>query len=553
MNRERSVTVQRPSGRARVVALLTGLSLAIAPVARAEEPYTVPIGSKARRGQALPVGDKIELSLKQAIVFALENTLDLDVSSYAYEKSAFGIGSAQGAFDPFVELDANYVDTQTPVTSVIQASETKKLTGNAFFGGLLPWGTTYQAGWTNVYLDSPIPNVTTVNPTYTSNLSLSATQPLLRNFGKTVNERFVVQARYARDQNAWQFAITVRDTVQKVENAYWDLVFALANLKAKTEALDRAKDVNHITKVKIDVGALAPIDIVQTEVTIAQREQEIILAEGLIGDAQDALRRVLNVSKVEDWNRPIFPTDLPDQSPFTVDSDEGMRRAFQNRPEVKQAVMDIESKKLTYVYNQNQLKPRLDLSGSYGLGGVGANATVLNPDGSMTDLVYSDALKSVGKADFPTWTAGLVFNIPIFNRTAKGNAAIAATDLELSRTNLSILKLNLAVEVRAAARSVDTAYRAVLAFRKGRELAERNLDAEQKKYENGLSTSFQVAQLQNDLTTARTQELLAIASYAKSITAWYRSTGDLLKVKNIVLQNLPVTLDPTPAQEGAVR
>ena len=115
----------------------------------------------------------------------------------------------------------------------------------------------------------------------------------------------------------------MRDTVQKVENAYWDLAYAIANLKAKQEALERAKDVNHITKVKIDVGALAPIDIVQTEVTIAQREQDIILAEGLIGDAQDALRRVLNVTQTI---RSFPPT--VDRSPFTVSSDEGVRQAF---------------------------------------------------------------------------------------------------------------------------------------------------------------------------------------------------------------------------------
>lgn len=554
MNRERSLAVKRPSGQVRAaLSLVLGLSLAAGPVAQAAEPFPVPLGSKARRGQVFPSGDKIELSLQQAVVFALENTLDLDVASYTYEKSAFGIGSAQGVFDPFVELDLNASDTKIPVTSTFQAAETKRQSLNAFFGGLLPFGTTYQLGWTNLRNDSPIPGFTTINPTYSSSLTASATQPLLRNFGRTVNERFVVQARYARDENAWQFAITVRDTVQKVENAYWDLTYAIANLMAKQEALARAKDVNHITKVKIDVGALAPIDIVQTEVTIAQREQDIILAEGLIGDAQDALRRVLNVTKVEDWNRTIVPTDVPDQSPFTVDSDEGVRQAFQKREEVKQAVMDIESKKLTYAYNRNQLLPRLDLSASYGLAGLGANATVQNPDGTISQLAYSDALKSIGKVDFPTWTAGLVFNIPIFNRVARNNTAIASTDLELSRTNLNILKLNLAVEVRAAARGVDTAYRAVLAFRKGRELAERNLDAEQKKYENGLSTSFQVAQLQNDLTTARTQELQAITAYRKSITAWYRSTGSLLKDKNIVLSNLPVTLDPTPAEEGAVR
>src|SRR5262249_5818208 len=156
----------------------------------------------------------------------------------------------------------------------------------------------------------------------------------------------------------------------------------------KHEALDRAKDVNHITKVKIDVGALAPIDIVQTEVTIAQREQDIILAEGLIGDAQDALKRVLNVSKVEHWNRPIIPTDVADQTGFKVTSCEVVFGWFQHGPEVKQAGRDIDSKKLQYVSTRNQLKPRLDLSGSYGLAGVGANATVVNPAASTENLSY---------------------------------------------------------------------------------------------------------------------------------------------------------------------
>ena len=104
---------------------------------------------------------------------------------------------------------------------------------------------------------------------------------------------------------------SVQTAIHLVENAYWDLVYALENLRAKQEALDRAKDLNRITQIKIDVGALAPIDIVQTEVTIAQREQDIITAEGLIGDAEDLLRRLLNVQALLDWNRPIVPTDSP--------------------------------------------------------------------------------------------------------------------------------------------------------------------------------------------------------------------------------------------------
>jgi outer membrane protein TolC len=564
VSREHRSTIKRASAL-----LLVTLSLLAAGAGRAEEPFSLPIGSNARKGEPLPAGDKIDLSLQRAIVLSLENTLDLDVSSLTYEKSAFGIGAAKGAFDPFVQLDGAISDTKTPVSSSIQTSESKIQQLNASFGGLLPIGTNYLVALTNTRSDG-VSRFTQINPTLGSNLQLSATQPLLRNFGWDVNTRFVVQARYSRDISAWDFSNTVRNTIQKVDSAYWDLVYALSNLNAKREALDRAKDLNRITKIKIDVGALAPIDVVQTEVTIAQREQDIILAEGAIGDAQDALKRLLNVQKLADWDRPIVPSDHPDQTLYKAEAEEGIRRAFETRPEVKQAVLDIESKKLTLVYNRNQLKPRLDLSASYGLGGLGAqkglyqectatgfpaDATCILAGGTIVSRTfnYSDAYQDIAHFNFPSWRVGLVLNVPVFNITARNNTAIASTDLELSRTNLALLRQNLVVEVRSAARGIDTAYRSILAARKGRELAERNLDAEQKKYENGMTTSFQVAQIQNDLTTARTFELQAIAAYRKSITAWHKSTGDLLKEKNIIIAGLPVTQDPTPGEEGGVR
>ncbi|HTS03071.1 MAG TPA: TolC family protein, partial [Thermoanaerobaculia bacterium] len=404
---------------------------------------------------------------------------------------------------------------------------------------------------------SEIPGYTLVNPTYTSSLSLGLTQPLLRNFGKAVNERFVVQARLGQDQSAYGFVIAVQTAIQTAEDAYWDLVYAIENLKAKQEALKIATDLNRITKIKIDVGALAPIEIVQTEVTIAQREQDIITAEGLIGDAQDRLRRLLNVQSIPDWNRPIIPTDRPSsgllREAFTADVNQGYETALKTRPEIRQALLTIESKRVTQAYSKNQLKPRLDLAGGYGLAGLGAQGDVINPDGSTSHLNYGDALTQIGNLNYPAWSVGVVFAVPIGNRVAKGNYAIANADFELARTNFAIAKANLNLEVRTAARGVDTGYRSVQAASKARELAERNLDAEKKKFENGMSTNFQVASVANDLTTAVTGELLAIAAYLKDIVAWHKAIGDLLPLKHVVLTGLPVSLDPVPAEEGVVR
>jgi outer membrane protein TolC len=557
--RDRSSNPARPRrtglGRERLAALALAVSAALAaPAARASDAVSVPVAAKARRAVPLPSGEKIELSLQQAIQLTLENVLDLDVAAYNLEESRFGILAARGAFDPGLEVDLGATDANTVTTSRVQAPTTKTAYANSFLTGLLPYGTTYSLGWQNTRRDSEIPGYTLINPTFTSNLALSVTQPLLRNFGRAVNERLVAQARLGNDTNAYAFVIAVQTAIQTADNAYWDLVYAVENLKAKQEALKIAADLNRITRIKIDVGALAPIDIVQTEVTIAQREQDIITAEGLIGDAQDRLRRLLNVQSIPDWNRPIVPTDRPSRASleqvFSPDVNQGYETALKTRPEVKQALLTIESRKITYAYQKNQIRPRLDLAAGYGLSGLGAR-TVLPDTGEQ--LNYSDALTQIGRRDYPAWNVGLVFAVPIGNRVAKGNYAIANADLELARTMFAITKANLNVEVRAAARAVDIGYRSVAAATKARELGERNLDAEKKKYENGMTTSFQVASVANDLTTAVTAQLQAIATYLKNITAWHKAIGDLLPQKNVVLTGLSVSLDATPAEEGAVK
>ena len=554
MTRDRSSNPARSRRTGFIWASLVVLALSAG--AAGSDDVSVPVASRSRKAIPLPGGETIELTLQQTIEMTLQNVLDLDVAAYTLEVSRFGILSARGAFDPNFEADLGLSDTQSATASTIQATETKIAYGNLALTGLLPYGTTYNLGWANTRRDAPIANFTTINPTYTSNLSLGVTQPLLRNFGRTVNERFVVQAKLGQDQSSYGFVIAVQTAIQTTENAYWDLVYAVENLKAKQEALDRAKDLNRITKIKIDVGALAPIDIVQTEVTIAQREQDIIIAEGLIGDAQDRLRRLLNVQSVPDWNRPIVATDRPTRDQlqgFNTDVNQGYESALRVRPEIRQALLSIESRKITYAYSKNQLKPRLDVAGGYGFAGLGASADLVNSNGTIDRLAYSDALSQLGRGNYPSWNLGLVFAVPIGNRAAKGNAAIANADLELARTNFAIAKANLQVEVRAAARNIDTAYRSVLASQKARELAERNLDAEKKKYENGMTTSFQVAQIQNDLTTARTTELLSIAVYLKSQTAWHKAIGDLLTQRHIVLAGLPVSTEAAPAEEGSAK
>ena len=550
MNRASAVSFRGPRAFARGLAAVLSAALVFPGTVRAADAgVTVPLSTTARKAVPLPPGEKIELSLEQTIRLALESTLDLNVASLSYDKAQFGLESAKGIFDPYAELDLNASRNQQPTYSRIQAADTKNQVANLIFGGLLEPGTGYTLSWNNTRNDSAIEGFTLYNPTYRSSLTVGVTQPLLRNFGSTVNTRYIVQAKYGRDTSAWTFVTAVQTVVQAVENAYWDLVYARALLKSRQEALAIAKDLNRITQIKIDVGTLAPIDIVQTEVTVAQREQDIITAEGQIGDAEDRLRRILNVRNLPDWQRPIVTTDLPTMEPTSISVEDGMKKALETRPEIRQALIDIESKKLTVAFNKNQVMPQLNLAASYGLSGIGAKSTGVLPDGSTGDLNYGDAISNLFNRDFPNWAVGLVFNIPIGNRAAKNAYALSTSDLELSRTNLVLMKQNLWLEVRTAARTVDTALRSIEAAKKARELAERNLDAEKKKYENGMTTSFQVSSIQNDLTNARATELQTYAAYLKFRTAWHKAIGDLLDWKGVKLEGIPVSLAPAPAEE----
>jgi len=201
VTRDRSSNPVRPrrTGLGRVSLIALALALA-APDARASDAVTVPVAAKARRAAPLPSGEKIELSLDQTVALTLQNVLDLDVASYTLDESRFGIQASRGVFDPYVQLDLGATNSQVPATSTFQASQTKTATGNFTFAGLLPLGTTYALGWTNRRLDQTVTQFTTVNPTYSSGLSVSVTQPLLRNFGRAANERFVIQAKLTRSR-----------------------------------------------------------------------------------------------------------------------------------------------------------------------------------------------------------------------------------------------------------------------------------------------------------------------------------------------------------------
>jgi outer membrane protein TolC len=315
---------------------LRAVSLAVAALAwsavvAAQEPKVVPSRPGQRSPVALPAATEggIRLSLDQAIGLAVSNNADLNVTVNAAEANRYLVLQDQGIFDPLIQAAISRSRTEQPATSTLVGAnvQTRDSTdGSIQVSQLAPTGGVFTLGLTGnrTKTNSTFFNV---NPSYSTGVTLQMNQPLLRNAGYATTTWLIRIAKNTRDSSYQDYLRSVQATVNTVEQAYWDLVYALQNLDVKRESLRIAQELNRITRIKIDVGSLAPIEITQTEVGIANAEQDIITAKGLIGDAQDRLKRVLNVDPAQ-WNVPIVPTDQVRSENVKIDLDRGVQSAM---------------------------------------------------------------------------------------------------------------------------------------------------------------------------------------------------------------------------------
>ena len=268
-------------------------------------------GQRATRALPAPDKDGIHLSLDQAVGLALANDQDLNVTVNAAQAFEFNLFSNLGIYDPLLQAFGSRSHAEQPTSSQLSGAPILKSDSSdagAQVSQLIPWGGTFTLGFVGNRTKSNS-QFQQINPSFSSGLTLSVNQPLLRSFGRLPTNWLIDTSRNTRDAAYQDFVRSVQTAVNATEQAYWDLAFAYDNLKVKQETKAIAVELNRITKIKIDVGSLAPIDIVQTEVNIATADQDIITAEGVIGLAQDQLMRLLNVNPKEWVATPIIPTD----------------------------------------------------------------------------------------------------------------------------------------------------------------------------------------------------------------------------------------------------
>lgn len=510
-----------------------------APVQRQTDPVT------AETDQDLTDPRALRLSRDEAVRNTITRNLGVDIQRFDQRIAGEEVRRQYDPFDPRIEAGLSRSSSERASLSQINTGSSRDLTLTAAIRQFLPTGGNYRVGVVNSRETASGPFVT-FSPGYSADLSLSADQPLLRNFGLDINRRGIHIARNNLGISRELFRDVLRTSALAVDLAYYDLAYRRRNVEVVKESLFLARDQARITRIRIDVGASAPLDILQPNVTIAQTEEELIRAVASVRDAEDRLRRLMNLPP-EDWDRPIVPTDDVDYRQIDVDLASAVRTATERRPEIRQEDLRTKNLRINYLYARNQRLPQLDVNLDYGVAGVAGR--VLN-DPTIDETNYVDALQTVFDRDFPRWSVGVTFGVPLTNIGARAAARQAELDLEQQQQVTANTRQAITIEVRTAVRDVQTGARAIGAARTAREAAERNVEAERRRYENGMTTNFQVLEIQQQLSDARRSELAAIIGYNQAVSRFHAATGTILETHNITTEEIPVAEEPDQFRFG---
>lgn len=494
----------------------------------AQPPVQVP-PPKAPVAKGLdPTGPARPLSIDEAVKLAIEQNLGLQIERLNPDIQDLNTSQVLSNYTPVFGAGVFTQSQDNPPNSFLSGGTDTISTDNVGFNTsiakLFPWGTNATVAFdsgrqkTNNAFSS-------FNPLLSGNLDVLVTQPLLRNFKFDSIRQQLFASRKTREIADIDLRQSVAQTELAVRNQYWEYVYAINALKVARQTLDLAQESLRNTRSRVEIGTLAPIDIVQAESEVASREEAVILAEAQIGQSEDALRSLIFDPKAPDFfNMRLEPTDMAPFAVQEVDVTAAVERALKERTDLIAARKRLEITDYNVGYFRNQTLPGLDLRLDYNTTGLGGTQLIRDQNSPQfpppvvgeVRRSYGDVLGNIFSSDFPTWRLGLNVTYPI--GTSNADASLARTRLEKSQSETSLrqLELNIATQVRDAGRQLVANAKRVDATQAARVLAERRLEAEEKKFAAGMSTSFEVFQAQRDLALARSNELRAVLDYNQS-------------------------------------
>jgi len=472
-------------------------------------------------------GPQIQITADDAVRMALENNLGIRAERLSPQMQALVVSQTRAAFTPVAFVNTTRNSSSNPPQNFLAGNDfttNKGFRSNAGVFQFLKWGGgQYQAsldGSRNTTSDPTDP----FNPRLSSNFNFNFTQPLLRNFGiDTTRQQLLIGQKQEEIVNL-DLQQQITQTSRNVRAAYYDLIGAIKQLQVAQQSLDLAKESLKNNERRVEVGTIPPIDIVEAQAEVSRNDEGVIIAEAQVKSVEDVLRTlIMNPSQPDFWTARLAPSEEPVLAPQAVDVDAAIRNALDKRTDLAQQRRRMDQTDITLKYIRNQKLPALNAIVNYGLAGVGGTRTLYDtsqgfpvPNGTA-QRSFSDALRDIFGNDFKTWSVQFQVNYPIGTSQAEAGFAQAKLQREQEVTTLQAMEVQVAAQVRDAGRQVDTTLKRVEATKNARVFAEKRYDAEQKRINVGLSTTFQLLQAQRDLNNARLSELNAIIAYNRAL------------------------------------
>jgi outer membrane protein len=485
-----------------------------------------------------------EMSLADCIQEAMQHNLDMQVQRYNPQISLYNLNANYGGYDPTFSLSGthNYNDSGGSFQDGqhIAGSTYNADNFSSSFNGTLPWGTIYNLGGnvSSTKGENGVSNFTLPFQQSSGQVGgLTLTQPLLRDFWidqTRLNIRLGKNALQNSEQGVRQQIIT---SVTAVENAYYELIYAQENIKVQQDALTLAQTQLDQDKQRVQIGTMTPLDEQQDEAQVASSKANLIAAQSTLNTDENTLKNLLTDNYILWHETLIQPTATLNATMQLFDLQDSWNKGMTERPDLLQARLNVEKQGIQLKFDYNQLYPSLDLVGSYGYNGSGDD--------------FGGTFNGFDQANQPFWSYGAQFSMPLSNVGARNTYKAGKVTLKQLLLQLKQLEQTVMVQIDNAVKQAESDFQAVEAQREARIHAEAALDAEQKKYAVGKSTTFVVLQLQNTLTSDRAAEIRALANYNEDLANLAAEEGSTLERNGVVLNPSVPQYSPSPTTSSS--
>ncbi len=480
---------------------------------------------------AVPQGPVVNLTEQEAVARATEKNLTLISERITPQTWDYTMAATRAAYAFNLTSSLANNNANTPTSNIFEGGARTTTQQQSWSGGFSKqmWrgGGNYNLNWTNSRNETSSSN-STCNPCFNSGLVGTFTQPLMRNFRIDATRAAILTNEISQQIADLNLSAQEVSILAQVRNAYWELSYARLAVEAAQRSLELSTKLVGDNRARVEIGTMAPIDVVQAQAEEANRRQQLVTAQATLRNNELTLKRLI-VSGTDDdlWRATIVPVDQPTVTPQPVNLEAAVANALSRRIDLTTTKKNLDSTDIQLRSLENQTKPQLDFVGSLNLAGrAGTSIPLRDPITGLTVTPpgggYLDALQSVGAFDSPTWNLRLQFAYPLGTSAQEANVSRQRLLKQQTEASLKATELTVATEVTSAALAIRNSFEAMEATKVSRELSEQRLEAAQAKFDQGMATNYEVVQAQRDLADARNTELRRLLDYQRALVDFQR-------------------------------